>query len=322
MYFIRRHMPLTLQQYATYLDTRGLPWPAPPRVEAPKVKPHLRRLDGIRGVLWTVYGTLLAIPEGDLKFEVENELAMNVALDKTIHEFKMWGSMSRKPGQPADYMREIYRKALDEQRLAPALDRYPEIVSEKIWESIIKKLFQKEYQFDAGFYGSLNDYSRKVAYFFHASLQGTGCYDHAAAAIKALSESGVMQGLLADGQYFTPVQLARGLTRQDTTADLDKLLPASQRVLSFHHKARKPSDILFEAGVEAMAGQGIEPGEILHIGSNLTRDIAPAKKWGMRTALFAGDRLSLAATTEQLKDAQHRPDALLTDLEQVAQLIG
>ena len=27
---------------------------------------------------------------------------MNVALDKTIHEFKMWGSMSRKPGQPAD----------------------------------------------------------------------------------------------------------------------------------------------------------------------------------------------------------------------------
>jgi hypothetical protein len=42
----------------------------------------------------------------------------------------------------------------------------------------------------------------------------------------------------------------------------------------------------------------------------------------MRTALFAGDRLSLAATTEQLKDAQHRPDALLTDLEQVAQLIG
>ena len=30
----------------------------------------------------------------------------------------MWGSMSRKPGQPSEYMREIYKKALDEQRLA------------------------------------------------------------------------------------------------------------------------------------------------------------------------------------------------------------
>src|SRR5688572_3892307 len=159
-------MPLSLEQYATYLDTRGLPWPAAPPPAAPRVKPHLPHLDGVRAVLWTVYGTLLAIPEGDLKFEVENDLVMNVALDKTIHEFKMWGSMSRKPGQPAEYMREIYKKALDEQRLAPAADKYPEILSEKIWEGIIKKLFQKEYQFDAGFYGSLNDYARKVAYFF------------------------------------------------------------------------------------------------------------------------------------------------------------
>jgi FMN phosphatase YigB (HAD superfamily) len=315
-------MPLTLQQYATYLDTRGLPWPAPPPADPPKCKPHLRALEGVRGVLWTVYGTLLATTEGDLKFEVDNQLVMNVALDKTIHEFKMWGSMSRKPGQPAEYMREIYRKALDEQRLAPALDKYPEIQSEKVWESIIKKLFQKEYQFDAAFYGSLNDYSKKVAYFFHASLQGTGCYDHAAATMKWLHESGIRQGLLADGQCFTPVQLGRGLARQDESADIDKLVPSGQRVLSSQHKARKPSDIVFEAAVEAMSGLGIEPGEILHIGSSLTRDIAPAKKWGMRTALFAGDRHSLAATAEQLKDPQYRPDALLTDLEQVTQIVG
>jgi hypothetical protein len=123
-------MPLTLDQYATYLDTRGLPWPAPPKVEPPRVKPHVPHLEGIRAVLWTVYGTLLAIPEGELKFEVSNELLMNVALDKTIHEFKMWGAMSRKPGQPAEYMREIYKKALDEQRLAPSAEKNPEVISE------------------------------------------------------------------------------------------------------------------------------------------------------------------------------------------------
>src|SRR2546421_9740087 len=29
-------MALSLEQYAHYLDTRGLPWPAPPEVERPK----------------------------------------------------------------------------------------------------------------------------------------------------------------------------------------------------------------------------------------------------------------------------------------------
>jgi FMN phosphatase YigB (HAD superfamily) len=315
-------MPLTLEQYATYLDTRGLPWPAPPKADPPRVKASLRPVEGVRAVLWTVYGTLLAIPDGELKFEVSNDLLMNVALDKTIHEFKMWGSMSRKPGQPAEYLREIYKKALDEQRLAPAADKYPEFLSEKVWEGIIKKLFQKEYQFDAGFYGSLPDYAKKVAYFFHASLQGTACYENAASAVTGLAGRGIAQGLLADGQVFTPAQLARGLARQDAAVRLDDVIPPANRVLSCQHRARKPSDLLFEAAVEAMGARGIEPGQVLHIGSSVTRDVGPAKKWGMRTALFAGDRTSLAATPDQLKDPQYRPEALLTDLGQVTELIG
>src|SRR5438309_2885662 len=59
-------MALTLEQYATHLDARNLHWPAPPTVERPKARPHLRRLPGVRAVLWNVYGTLLAVAEGDL----------------------------------------------------------------------------------------------------------------------------------------------------------------------------------------------------------------------------------------------------------------
>ena len=315
-------MPLTLDQYATYLDTRGLPWPAPPPPDPPKVRPHIKPVEGVRAVLWTVYGTLVAIPEGDLKFEVDNDFMMNVALEKTIHEFKMWGSMSRKPGQPSEYMREIYKKALDEQRLAPAPDRYPELLSEKVWEGITKKLFQKDYQFDAGFYGALNEYAKKIAYFFHASLQGTGAYPNAAAAVKALAARGITQGLLADGQCFTPTQLARGLAKQDGAVHLDAVVTPANRFLSYRYRARKPSDLVFQAAVDALSAQGIEPHEVLHVGSSLPRDVGPAKKWGMRTALFAGDRASLAATADQLKDPQYRPDALLPDLSQVAQLVG
>src|SRR5438874_2565342 len=147
-------MPLSLEQYASYLDSRGLPWPAPPGVELAKARPHLKEIPGLKAVLWNVYGTLVAIPFGELVFEHPNKMVMDVALDKTIDEFKMWGSMSRKPGAPAEYMRHLYAQELLQQKASKGGERFPEVLSERLWENLIKKLFQKDYTFDAGFFGS------------------------------------------------------------------------------------------------------------------------------------------------------------------------
>ena len=146
-------MALTLEQYAAYLDTRDLPWPAAPEVDRPKAKPHLVRLPQVRAVLWNVYGTLLAVAGGELLFEHPTPFIMNNALDKTIQEFKMWASMSRKPGQPSEYMGQIYRQVLAEQRAGPGGgERHPEVAAERVWEAILKRLLQKDYKFDAGLF--------------------------------------------------------------------------------------------------------------------------------------------------------------------------
>jgi hypothetical protein len=316
-------MPLSLEQYAAWLDGRDLPWPAPPQVDAPKAKPHLARLSGVRAVLWNVYGTLLAIPFGELLFEHPQPFVMQMALEKTIAEFKMWGSMSRKPGQPSEYMGHLYRTQLDEQRLAPSPgEKYPEIIAERVWEGLVKKLFQKDYQFDASFYGSLNEYSRKIAYFFHASLQGTACYRGGGRALQSVAAAGLVQGLCGDGQSFTAVQLQRGLDAEDGGVRLDDLIPEDLRVLSCDVRGKKPSDRLFRAALEALAAKGIEPPEVLHVGSRMDKDLIPAKRLGLRTALFAGDRAALSATPEQLKDPATRPDVLLTKLKQIADVVS
>ena len=316
-------MPLTLEQYATYLDTRGLPWPAAPKVEPAKAKPHLKPMPGLKAVLWNVYGTLIAIPFGELLFEHPTQLVMDVALEKTIEEFKMWGSMSRKPGAPAEYMRHLYSQELLQRKSAGGGgERYPEIYAERVWEALIKKLFQKDYTFEAGFYGSINEYSRKVAYFFHASLQGTGPQPGAARALKLAADAGLKQGLLADAQVFTTVQLGRALKTEDDTLNVDAIFPPALRALSCEVKARKPSETLFRHAAAALAAQGIKPDEALHVGSNLGRDIVPARRVGLRTALYAGDKGSLETSAEALKDPAQRPDALLTELTQVAQLLA
>jgi FMN phosphatase YigB (HAD superfamily) len=316
-------MALTLHQYAGYLDTRGLSWPAPPEVEKVKARPHLVRLPGLRAVIWNVYGTLLAINTGDLIFEHPDKFIMDVALDKTIQEFKMWGSMSRKPGQPADYLAQIYRKLLDEQRTVPGgVDKHPEVLGDWLWQAFIKKLLQKEYSFDTGFYGSLNEFSRKVAYFFHASLQGTACYPGAAQALRQVRQSGLIQGLLADGQCFTLVQLERGLKQQDPSLVLDEVVDPDLRVLSSDLRARKPSERLFRHVLTLLNQRQITPDQVLHIGSRVAQDLMPARRLGMKTGLFAGDRASLQATAEQLKEPASRPDVLLTEVDQVADVVG
>ncbi|HTU18452.1 MAG TPA: HAD family hydrolase [Gemmataceae bacterium] len=317
-------MALTLEQYAAYLDTRNdLVWPAPPEADRPKARPYLVRLSQVRAVLWNVYGTLLRIAGGEMWFEHPQEFVMNVALDKTIQEYKMWSSMSRKPGQPADYMKQLYTSVLTEHRAVPGgTEKYPEVGSDRVWEALIKKLFQKDYKFDAGFFGSLNEFSRKVAYFFHASLQGTTCYDGAAQALRHVAKKGLKQGLLADGQCFTRVQLQRGLAAQERDIVLDKLLDKDLVFLSHEIRGRKPSERLFRHAITALNQQGIAPNQVLHIGTSIPRDLAPARRLGMRTALFAGDRTSLQATAEQLKEPASRPDVLLTELSQIADVIG
>jgi FMN phosphatase YigB (HAD superfamily) len=308
-------MPMTLEQYADFLDTRDLVWPMPPKVHRRKAKPHLVALPQVRVVTWNLYGTLLHIFKGQLLFEHPEKFVMDIALDKTVQEFKMWGSMSRKPGQPAEYMGEMYRRVLGDLRLAPS-------PNEKHPEGILKKLQQKDYKYDVNFYGPPGEFARKIAYFFHASLQGTACYEGASQALEHVQQSGLKQGLLADAQSFSLVQLQRGLAQQHCSVPLPQLFDRSLRSLSCEVAGRKPSERLFKHFLAQASAMGFSASQILHVGSRISLDLAPAKKLGMRIALFAGDKESLEATPEQLKDPATRPDVLLTELNQIAEVVG
>ena len=60
---------------------------------------------------------------------------------------------------------------------------------------------------------------------------------------------------------------------------------------------------------------------MLYVSSRLVADLAPAKRLGLRTALFAGDKTSLRATGAQVRDPELQPDRILTALNQIHQII-
>lgn len=317
-------MPQSLDEYAQWLSERDLRWPAAPKFEPIPAAPFLKPLPGIKAVAWDVYGTLLRISDGELLFIHPQAMRMEIALDKTIKEFNMWQSMSRKPGKPWEYMLQLYTNAYDDLRLAGSGRKgdLTEIDAARVWFKILEKLDKNDYQYDVGQYGDLDDLSQKIAYFYHSCLQGTEAAAGAAATVHALGEAGVKQGLIADGQCFTPTQMLRAFQVDGTLPEPAGWISPGLSTLSFLEGVRKPSKSLYIAAAQRFRDAGFDPDQVLFVASRLREDLVVAKSVGFRTALFAGEKLSLKATAADLKDPAVKPDRLLTQLTQVRDLLG
>ncbi|MGE3316736.1 MAG: HAD family hydrolase [Planctomycetaceae bacterium] len=316
-------MPKSLLEYADWLDGRDLVWPRAPVLKAPTAGPKLESLNGIRAVLWNIYGTLLRIADGRLIFLHPQQIRMQVALEKTAREFNMWNSMYRTPGAPWEYLFARYRKALEHQELG----RYspgdsPEVNSTTVWKTIIRELKKKDYQYDVAFYGDIDGFSEKVAYFFQASLQGLAAEHGALEAVLSVSQAGLKQGLFGDAQPFTPVQMLRAFRAASTLPPPIDLFAAECSVLSYQEGLRMPSRSLFSKVLARFARLGIEPGEILHVSSRAQPDLAAAQKAGMRTAFYARGGPLPGAPGDESDEPPFEPDCILTDLNQLRQVLS
>lgn len=317
-------MPKSLPEYADWLDERNLIWPKPPAPVSANATAYTKPMKGIRAVAWDVYGVLLRISDGQLLVKHPEQARMQVALEKTIDEFKMWNSMHRKPGAPWEHLYEQYTKILEEQRLTSSQRKgeYPEVDTSALWRKLLSRLGEKDYDYDLALYGDPDELSDKVAYFFYSSLQGTEAAPNARDAVVAVNDAKLTQSLLADAQAFTFVQLLRALRRQGTLPPPAALFSFDCMTLSFQEGIRKPSRALYERALAKYDEEGVSPEAILYVGCRLRDDVSIAKSVGMRTALYAADKTSLRVNKDDMKDERLRPDRLLTDLNQIREVLN
>lgn len=317
-------MSKSLAEYAEWLAERNLRWPAPPKFEPVRAQPYLKPLPGIKAVAWDVYGTLLRISDGELLFQHPQAMRMEVALDKTLQEFNLWHSMSRKPGAPWEYLQTLYLRAYDDLRLAGSGRKgdLTEIDSAKLWRKVLDKLNLEEFTYDESFYGDLDELSEKMAYFFHAALQGVEAASGALAVLTELSQAGFVCGVVADGQCFTRVQMLRALGQQGTLPPAEALWNSRAVVLSHVEGVRKPSRSLYVRAIERFQNLGIAPEQVLYVGARLREDLTMAKAAGFRTVLYAGDKVSLRASLADLRDPAVKPDRMITELLQFRDILS
>ena len=316
-------MSLSLAEYADLLDERKLIWPKVPALTTVKANPSIKPLPGIRAVLWDIYGTLLRISDGRFTLFPEDEARLQIALDKTIHEFNMWNHMYRKPGPPWQSIIGLYRSTIERQSMrgSPKGD-VTEVNLVDTWRALIEKLLEKDYTWDTGQYGDLDELSEKVAYYFHCNLQATEARAGAVRAMSDVSAAGLTQGFLCDGQPFTLVQTLKALSMQGDLPPMYELLRPQTLILSSDCDVKKPSRSLFAKAVQNLRELGIPAQEILHVSCRLSTDLVPARAAGMKTALLVAEKSGLEVAADVLNAPTTRPDRLLTDLSHITDVIG
>jgi putative hydrolase of the HAD superfamily len=133
--------------------------------------------------------------------------------------------------------------------------------------------------------------------------------------LSSLAEGEIRIALVSNAQFYTPLIL------EELLGEFRTGLTIKPRVWSYEIGEAKPSPYPFVSLVSQLSAEGISPGETLYVGNDMLNDIVAAQDQGLRAALFAGDARSVRFRTGLPQVEGRVPDAIVTDLRQLARVI-
>ncbi|WP_372635625.1 HAD family hydrolase [Fodinibius sp.] len=131
--------------------------------------------------------------------------------------------------------------------------------------------------------------------------------------LKQLKDRGLELGIISNSQYYTPIAFEALLNQPPGDFGFNENL----LIWSYRTGRKKPSTDLYSIFTEAAEKEQLKPREVLYVGNDIRKDIAPAKEVGLRTALYVGDQRSIRHQPDDLKKSRYRPDLIVDDLSQV-----
>jgi FMN phosphatase YigB (HAD superfamily) len=294
-------------------------------------EPVLLKLPGIRAVVFDVYGTLLASASGDISLTTESSRSA-AGIDALRAVFGEPGALATgvnpisgatpvadTPGSPlnADGSPAVSRLFNDEivkhlhaaihAAHAEALSEYPEVDIVEIWKRVLAKLSIVGTEAQV----------RRLAVEFECRANPIGPMPGLAETLGGLNEAGLQLGVVSNAQFFTPIAI--GAMSGKSLEEWGFEAPHCH--WSYQWGEAKPGRFLYEQCVTTFAKEAVAPEEVLYVGNDLRNDVWPAQSVGMRTALFAGDARSLRWRRDDQRLVDVRPDAVVTDLRQLLEIV-
>ena len=269
----------------------------------------LRRLPGIKAVLFDVYGTLFISATGDVGTLASN--SPEDALTSALAAMKIQYRNTEAEGTRR--LVDVIQKSHERQRSQGI--EFPEIDIVDVWERVLSSWIGDGLIDHASF--DL-DFLQQLAIEYEARANPIWPMPNSGECLRSLREAGLHLGILSNAQFFT-----RELFPALLDAEVEQLgFHRELQFYSYQHQRAKPGFFLFELARDALATLRVDVTEVLYIGNDMLNDVYPAHKLGFRTALFAGDRRSLRLRADDSRVAAVTPDLVLTDLSQLSNCLS
>ncbi|MGC6455761.1 MAG: HAD family hydrolase [Coraliomargaritaceae bacterium] len=279
-------------------------------VQPPKdAQARLVKLDGIRAVVFDIYGTLFSSGVGDISLATEQD--RNHILQETLlgHGIQLLDT-----GKNERLDLQLYEQIQKHQavRRKEGIE-YPEVEIRMVWKDFLKNLQEREW------IAQENDIDVEIlAVDYETRVNPTQAMPGLATALATLRKSGFVMSIISNAQFFTPFLFPALLGNTH-----EKLGFSEQcSIWSYRLLEAKPSTQLYKDSAAQLYKQyGILPCEVLYVGNDLRNDIWPAQDIGFKTALFAGDSRSLRRRENDPNCRMISADLEITHLEQLAKCI-
>jgi putative hydrolase of the HAD superfamily len=286
-----------IRQLSAPLDPQPTGYPA-----------SLQPLEGIRAVVFDIYGTLLISASGDIGAgEGSDE---DPVFHKAVAAAGLQCSDERLHGT------NLLHAAV---RSAQAIRRregieYPEVDILRVWEEVIRDIA------DILPIGQVSwQQLRRMAIEYECLTNPVWPMPGASHSLHRLHKLGLKMGIVSNAQFYTPLMFPALLDAELGQFGFDPDLCT----WSFETLEAKPSIALFQRTITALEiHHGIPADEILYVGNDMLKDIWPAQVTGCRTALFAGDSRSLRLRGDDERCRDTVPDIVITELSQLLSVCG
>jgi putative hydrolase of the HAD superfamily len=276
--------------------------------------PVLRKLAGIRCVLFDLYGTLFISASGEVGSAEQPgagpACAPQDALAASLAALGIAASAS--VGRGAEYLLRAIEASHAQSRQAGIY--FPEVDIVAIWQGVLARLVEEGLIEQPP--GQPID-PKRLAAEYEARVNPCWPMPNVQSCLAELRGRGLLLGIVSNAQFYSRGLFEALLGQPAESWGFDPQL----QYYSYEHGQAKPGLALDRLAAEALAHRGIAPAEVLYVGNDMLNDVLPAAKLGFRTALFAGDARSFQRrhADEQLEEIS--PELVLTDLAELPKCI-
>ena len=272
---------------------------------------RLDHLPAVKAVLFDVYGTLFISGSGDVGTAAATDTAE--AMTQALEAAHYKGDLKKAGELGKDRLKAEVLEWHTASRAAGI--EFPEVDIARIWKKVIVRLRKdgvlKPPRLDI-------EPIRKLALEYECLVNPVWPMPDCLETLHTLKERGLVIGIVSNAQFYTPLLFSSFF--EQTLADLG--FDTDCCIWSYKELKAKPSADLFPRAEKYLKrNHGIKLSETVYVGNDMLNDIYCASRAGCKTVLFAGDRRSLRLRESDERCMDINPDAIITSLDQLSDLI-